>query len=232
MQVWKKTTAALGLALLTPVLMAATQEQEADRKVSGGGITAPGWMGQVDARPASQGMSIKDSKFEKTADGFHLTVGPAAYYWNPANKAAGNYTVKATFKEPKQDFSHAHPMGLFIGGNNLGSGQQTLLYCTAYRNGNYIVNMFRGDTVTQLVKRTPNDAVHKAAAPTDPVTQEIAWVVKDGRAECMINGTMVAGFDKADIVGADKLETTDGIYGIRVSHNMELSVSNLTMTKN
>jgi hypothetical protein len=30
-----------------------------------------------------------------------VTTGPAVAYWNPANKAAGDYTVKATFTEPK-----------------------------------------------------------------------------------------------------------------------------------
>jgi len=33
--------------------------------------------------------------------------------------------------------------------------------------------------------------------------------------------------DKAELVGADKLTSVDGIYGIRVSHNLELTVSGL-----
>ena len=30
--------------------------------------------------------------------GLHVTTGPAVTYWNPANVAKGDYTVKATFK--------------------------------------------------------------------------------------------------------------------------------------
>ena len=56
--------------------------------------------------------------------------------------------------------------------------------------------------------------------------------MKGGKAECQINGATVASYDRAEIVGPGKLESTDGIYGIRVSHNMDLTVSNLKMTKN
>jgi hypothetical protein len=47
----------------------------------------------------------------------------------------------------------------------------------------------------------------------------------------VINGTSVASFAKADIVGPGKLESTDGVWGIRVSHNMDLVVTNLGITK-
>ena len=48
-----------------------------------------------------------------------VTTGPAVAYWNPANKATGDYTVKATFTEPKYMNlnSHPHPYGIMIGGN-------------------------------------------------------------------------------------------------------------------
>jgi hypothetical protein len=58
------------------------------------------------------------------------------------------------------------------------------------------------------------------------VKQEIAWTVKGDRAECSINGKVVAGFDKADLVGSGKLASTDGIYGIRAAHNVDIVVSN------
>ena len=203
---------------------------ESDRKVAGGGITAAGWQGKVDASAAKQGGTINDSKFAEEGGAFHLTVGPAANYWNPANKAAGDYTVKATFKEAKQTFSHPHPFGLFIGGSKLGTDQQSLLYCVAYRDGSYLVRAFKGDVVTTVVKKTPNDAVAKAAADA-PVSQDIEWRVKGNRVECAVNGTVVAGFDKAEVVGEGKLESTDGVYGIRSAHNTDVVVSGLKMTK-
>ena len=64
-----------------------------------------------------------------------------------------------------------------------------------------------------------------------PVTQEIQWRVKGGRAECSINGMVVAGYDKAQLVGAGKLQATDGVYGIRFTHNVEAIITGFAMTK-
>ncbi len=250
MRLVRASAVAMAVALLVPALHAgqaaapaaapaqakpqgappAAGAMESDRKVVGGGITAAGWQGKVDASAAKQGGTINDSKFAEEGGAFHLTVGPAASYWNPANKAAGDYTVKATFKEAKQTFSHPHPFGLFIGGNKLGTDQQSLLYCVAYRDGSYLVRAFKGDVVTTVVKKTPNDAVAKAAADA-PVSQDIEWRVKGNRVECAVNGTVVAGFDKSEVVGEGKLESTDGVYGIRSAHNTDVVVSGLKMTK-
>jgi hypothetical protein len=228
------TAAAQGRAPQVPTAAPAQKPSEAedkDRAVAGGGISVPGWQGKVDAKAAASGMSVKDSKFEKQGDAIHLTIGPATTYWNPANTVQGDYMVKGTFTEPKQDFSHPHPMGLFIGGSKLGTPEQSLRYCVAYRSGTFLVRRFNGDTVTTLIPRTPNEAIKKAATPADPVTQEIAWVVKGGKADCLINGTSVASFPVADIVGPGKLESTDGVWGIRVSHNMDLTVTKLAAGK-
>jgi hypothetical protein len=77
-----------------------------------------------------------------------------------------------------------------------------------------------------------NEAVHKAAGPGEPVTQEVALSVKGGKVECSINGTVVASYDKAQLVTDGKLKSTDGAYGIRFAHNTDVKVTGLTMTKN
>ena len=50
----------------------------------------------------------------RSSDVLHVTTGPAVTYWSPANKVSGNYTVSATFTEPKYMSlsSHPHPYGL------------------------------------------------------------------------------------------------------------------------
>jgi hypothetical protein len=220
----------LALAQATPPKP--SEAEDKDRAVADGGIKVPGWTGKVDSKSAAQGRTLNDSKVVQQGDAIHMTIGPAAYYYNPANVVKGDYTVKATFTEPKQDFSHPHPMGLFIGGSKLGTPDQALMYCVAYRNGTFLIRRFNGDTVTQVVPRTPHEAVHKAATPADPVTQEIAWQVKGGKADCLINGTSVWSSPVADLVGAGKLESTDGIWGIRVSHNMDLTVTRMGASTN
>jgi hypothetical protein len=213
---------------------AGAQGQDAARAVAGGGIFVPGWTGKIDANEEKAGQVLNNSKLSQVGDVLHVTTGPATAYWSSDNQAAGNYTVKATFTEPKymNVNDHPHPYGIFIGGRELGTAQQTYLYCAAYGDGTFIVRGF-GPAAFQLGGRRPqaHDAVHKAAGPGQPVTQEIALSVKGNRVECAINGTVVAGYDKAEVVSAGKLTSTDGIYGIRFAHNTDGTVSRLTMTK-
>ena len=208
--------------------------QDAARAVSGGGISVPGWQGKIDPSEAGRGGKLEDSKLAKEGNNLHVTTGPAVAYWNPANKASGNYTVKATFTEAKYMGlnDHPHPYGIVIGLNDAGTDNQTYLYCTAYGNGKFIVRGF-GPAPFQLNGRgEANDAVHKAAGTGQPVSQEIAVSVKGGDVTCAINGTVVGTYKKADVVGAGKLKSTDGLYGVRFGHNTEATVSGLTMTKN
>ncbi len=225
---------AVAIAAIMLVSTFAVLAQETSRSVAGGGITAPGWAGKVDANEDKAGKTVNDAKFAKEGDAIHVVTGPATTYWNPANKASGNYTVKATFKEPKfmSLNDHPHPYGIVIGGNDLGTDQQSLLYCAAYGSGTYIVRGF-GPAPFQLGGRRPtaNPAVNKAAGPGESVTQEIAVSVKGDKIECAVNGTTVASYDKSEAVGAGKLKSTDGVYGLRFSHNTEAFVTGLSMTK-
>lgn len=50
-------------------------------------------------------------------------------------------------------------------------------------------------------------------------------------ASCVVNGTEVSSLAQADVVGSDKIESLDGIYGMRVSHNLELTVSGFGVTQ-
>ncbi|HXP83973.1 MAG TPA: hypothetical protein VN841_04600 [Bryobacteraceae bacterium] len=221
------------LVFIAPVIYAQAQS-EVSRSVQGGGISVPGWAGKIDANEERAGQALQNAKFTQEGNALHITTGPAVTYWNPANKAAGNYTVKATFNEPKYMNlnSHPHPYGIVVAGNDLGTAQQSYLYCAAYGDGNFIVRGF-GPTAFQMNGGgQTNPAVHRAAGRGQPVTQEIAISVKGDRVECMINGAVVAGYDKAALVTAGKLKSLDGVYGLRFAHNTEVAVTGLTMTKN
>jgi len=207
---------------------------DASRSIAGGGITVPGWMGKIDADAEKQGQTVKDAKLAPEGKGMRVTTGPAVTYWNPKNVAAGDYTVSATFTEPKfmNLNSHPHPYGIVIGGNDLGTAQQSLLYCAAYGSGMFIVRGFGPDPFQMNGRRgEANAAIHKAAAVGEPVSQEIAMSVKGSSVTCSINGTVVATYDKAAVVTAGKLKSTDGVYGIRFAHNTDAVVTDLKLTK-
>jgi hypothetical protein len=226
-------TVATILVLFLSALTPAQAQGDASRSVAGGGISAPGWLGEIDPGAERAGQTIKDTKLSQDGNALHVTTGPAATYWNPANKASGNYSVSATFSEPQYMNlnSHPHPYGIVIAGNDMGTAQHSELYCAAYGNGNFIVRGFGPEPFQMNGHGEANPAVHKAAGSGESVTQKITFSVKGDRVECAINGAVVASYDKAQLVTAGKLKSTDGLYGIRFSHNTEGTVTDLKMTK-
>jgi hypothetical protein len=82
-----------------------------------------------------------------------------------------------------------------------------------------------------IARPAPNDAVKKAATPDDEVVQEVGWNVRGDSLECVVNGASVWKGTKAEVTGPGKLKTTDGIAGIRVSHNSDALVTGFAVTK-
>jgi hypothetical protein len=215
----------LAVALLVPAGPAALG-QDADRVVAGGGITAEGWQGKIDAAASGRGLTINASKFMKMGNDFHAQIGPAAIYWNPVNTATGAFSVSGTFKEGKMDAGHPHPAGVFIGGANLEGTDQRFVYCTAYGTGEFLVRQFNGPgRPTTPVAKQAHEAVHKAGADGS-VSNDVGWNVTADRADCVINGTVVKSFAKSELI------PTDGIVGLRFSHNMDVTVSGFALKKN
>jgi hypothetical protein len=216
------------LALLTPTLLHAQAPTEASRSIAGGGITVPGWQGKADSNA-----NVNDAKLTKEGNALHVITGPAITYWNPGQKVSGDYTVSATFTEPKYMNlnSHPHPYGLMIAGNDLGTPTESYLYCAAYGNGTFIVRGMGPQPFQMNGRGGANDAIHKAAGPGEPVTQQIAMSVKGDSVSCSINGTVVGTYPKADLITAGKLKSTDGVYGIRFAHNTDATVTDLKLTK-
>lgn len=225
---------AVAIAFATATMTTA-QGQDAARVVTDGGIKVPGWMGKIDAQEEKAGLALNNAKLAPAGKDLQVTTGPAVTYWNPKNTASGNYTVKATFTEANYMGlnDHPHPYGIVIAGNDLGTPQQSYLYCSAYGNGTFIVRGFGPEPFAMGGRRPEaNDAVHKAAGKGSSVTQEIAVSVAGDKVTCAINGTVVASYPKAELVTAGKLKSTDGVYGIRFAHNTDAVVSGLSVTKN
>lgn len=246
------STVAVALAIAGSTFTTTEAQGDPDKVIPGGGVHVAGWTGKIDVSSERQGRVLNDAKFAQEGTNIHVTTGPAVTYWNPANRAAGDYTVKATFTEPKfQELSaHAHPYGIMIAGNDLGTDQQSYLYCAAYGTGTFIVRGFgpvpppaaagapagRGGPPTGAFQMNggrggADPIINKAAALGQPVTNEIAMSVRGANVECAINGKVVGTYPKAELVTAGRLKSTDGVYGLRFSHNVEAVIAGLGMTK-
>jgi hypothetical protein len=49
--------------------------------------------------------------------------------------------------------------------------------------------------------------------------------VKGGKAECSVNGAVIASYTKDQLVTPGKLTSLDGVYGLRFTHNVEAVVT-------
>lgn len=229
-QLFRTTIAACTLMLAASPMYA----QDANRVVTDGGIKVEGWQGKIDARAAAAGETVSNALLAAHGADLHVKTGPAITYWNPAHTASGDYTVSATFAEPRymELNDHPHPYGIVIAGNDMGTDEQSYLYCAANGAGNFIVRGF-GPEAFQVNGRRgeAHEAVNKAAGKGQPVTQEIAVSVRGDNVTCSINGTVVGTYAKADLVTDGRLASTDGMYGIRFAHNTEGTVSGLKVTQ-
>jgi hypothetical protein len=205
----------------------AAAQADPDKAATGGGIQVKGWQGRTDR--AEQ--KISDVKFVQMGTGFHLTNGPHVIVWTNDNKASGSYTVKARItKTPKSASTHEESYGVFIGGTDLNGPKQNYLYCVVFGTGNVMVRHRDGGDTHTLLGKTSNAAASKMGERG--ATDEIAMWVKGGRVGCSVNGTEVFSAAAGDMIGPGKLVSTDGVFGIRASHNLDLHIEGPTVTKN
>jgi len=202
--------AALALLALTPLVAQAPKgwKVRADKSTS---ATDPDGAGSI--------------SFVSSGSGFHATNPSAAVYWNPANTATGNYTLKGSFTLMKPS-GHTNYYGLVFGGHDLDGPQQNYLYFVVAQNGTWLIKRRNGDVNTETIAdKTPNDAVKKPDESGKSTNQLEVRVAAD-KVDFVVNGVVVKSMPKA---GA--LANTDGIYGIRVNHLLELQIDGVAVTK-
>jgi hypothetical protein len=183
-----------------------------------------GWMVRADrSTSASDPDGAGTIKFVTMGTGYHATNPQAAVYWNPANTATGNYTLKGTFTLMKPS-GHTNYYGLVFGGSDLEGAKQNYTYFLVAQDGTWLVKRRNGDTATDnVVAKTANDAVKKPGADGKS-TNALEVRVGADKVDYVVNGTVVGSSPKAGI-------KTDGIYGMRVNHLLEVHVDGLAAAK-
>lgn len=182
-----------------------------------------------------------DIRFTTIPGGFRAVNPTAAIYWNPSNTATGGYTLRGTFKlnEPS---GHTNFYGLFIGGRALEGGEQNYLYFVVAQDGSYLIRKRAGDrmpdpnaparggrggrgpqAVTENVARATHDAIKTPGADGTSVNVLEVRVTAD-TLTFAVNGTTVHTMPKGDVI-------TDGIYGIRVNHLLNVDITGFAMAR-
>ena len=183
-----------------------------------------GWKMRIDrSTSASDPDAAGTVKFVTMGNGFHATNPQAAVYWNPANTATGNYTVKGSFRLVKPS-NHPNYYGLVFGGSNLDGPTQSYTYFTVAQDGTWIVKRRDGEVAKDVSPKTANDAVKKPDA-SGKSTNALEVRVGADKIDYVVNGTVVNSTPKSAVA------RTDGVYGIRVNHQLEVHIDGLTASK-
>ena len=184
-----------------------------------------GWKVRADrSTTASDPDAAGAIKFMAMGSGFHAITPQAAVFWNPANTATGNYTLRGTFTQLKPS-SHTNYFGLVFGGENLENSGQTYIYFTVAQDGTWLIKRREGDVNTRTVSQAANAAVKKLDATGKSVNALEVRVMAD-KIDYVVNGTVVHTTPKTGLTAK-----TDGLYGMRVNHALEVQVDGLSVTK-
>ena len=175
-----------------------------------------GWKMRVDrSQSASDPDAAGSIKFVTMNGGFHATNPQAAVYWNPSDTASGTYTLKGKFTLMKPS-GHTNYYGLIFGGSGLEGADQAYSYFEVAQDGTWLIKKREGASTPTVAAKTPNDAVKKPGAD-GMSTNELEVRVGADKIDFVVNGTVVHSEPKSAL-------KTDGIYGIRVNHLLEVQV--------
>jgi len=184
-----------------------------------------GWKMHTDhSSEASDPDAPGANKFVVSGSGFHATNPMAAIYWNPANTITGNYTLKGTFKLIKST-GYDEYYGLIFGGNGLEGAGQSYLYFMVTDDGTYLIKRRDGSSTQGVSPKTPSAAVKKPGAD-GTATNALEVRVTADKIAFVINGTVVTTLPKSGAAAK-----TDGIYGIRINHQLDVQIDGFGMMK-
>jgi hypothetical protein len=184
-----------------------------------------GWKLRVDrSTSASDPDQAGAIKFVTTGAGFHATNPQAAVFWNPANTVTGAYSLKGTFTLLRPS-DHVNYYGLVFGGSNLEGAGQSYIYFMVAQDGTWLIKRREGVSATDVFARTRSDAV-KIPDASGKSTNALEVRVSGDKVDYVVNTTVVHTTPKTGPTAK-----TDGIYGIRINHLLDVQVDGFAASK-
>jgi hypothetical protein len=170
--------------------------------------------------------TINDVNFRAMGDGWHLTSGPAALYYRPADATTGDFTVTATLSQRATSNHEAY--GLFIGGHDLQTPEQDYLYFVIHpKDGKFLINHRSSDArPTSVVAYTSHSAINIDDPATGAASNTLAIRVAGDEVHFLVNGQEVKRLPRDGLDGA----MTDGLVGLRLNHNLDVHIADFGVT--
>ena len=199
------------MSLLT-VVPAAAQDKAAGPQLPAG------WTMRLDKADAPA-----PPRFFPAGDGLHVTSGPAAIYYQPAQVMNGDFRISATFTQTKSP-QYPEAVGLFIGGKNLDKAEQEYGYLIVRGDGKYAIKHRAGDEVHTVVDWTEHAKVNKQDA-AGKATNTLLMEVLGDKVRMLINGEEVRSFDRKSFF------QTSGMLGMRINHQLDVHISDFKVER-
>lgn len=174
----------------------------------------------ISSRPDSA-----DIYFVNMTPGWHITTGPAGIFYHPANTATGDFTIKSELHFFDPGDRNREGYGIFLGGSSLQGNDQSYIYFLIRNTGDFLVKKRMGDETEVLQNWTPSNAILKyenGVTENSSVMNILEVGISGNTASFVINGEEVASLNSSEL-------TTDGIFGLRVNHSVNLHISDLSL---
>ncbi len=179
-----------------------------------------GWSMRLD-RPTASKAALR---FVNMGPGLHVTSGPAAIYWNPANTAAGNFTAEVTYTQMKKP-THAEAFGIIWAAKALDGDAQDYMYFIVRGDGKYMIKHRAGAETHEIAPWTEHAGVAKEDAAGKAKTTLRLEVSATGT-KLFANGQLIRELPRSGMTAS-----TDGIVGLRVNHNLDVHVDGFAVKK-
>jgi hypothetical protein len=210
----------LGALLLS---VSAVSAQNADPDIAARPATGPapaGWQVRLDRANADRSTLA----FSMMGTGMHVTGGPAAIFWNPANATTGAFTAEVAFVQTKAP-AHAEAYGLIWGGNNLSADTQEYLYFVIRKDGKYLVKHRTGTATHDVTPWTEHAAIVKEGEDGRQANT-LRIEVTATATKLYANGQLLQEVPRTGMTAG-----TDGIVGLRINHNLDLHVAGFSVRR-
>jgi hypothetical protein len=166
-------------------------------------------------------MKLEHVRFMLHGASMHITSGPPGIYYDSSRTASGEYVAKGTFTQVGKG-EHREGYGPFVGGADLDGEEQRYLYFLVRQDGRFLIKERVGAKTRGIADWTPHKAI-KSFDAGGKMANELSIAVGADTVRFLINGVEVAQKPRAGM-------PTDGIVGLRVNHQLEILVDDLTVT--
>ncbi|MBO6622069.1 MAG: hypothetical protein JJ892_09610 [Balneola sp.] len=223
----KKVTGFI-LAVFLTTSFSFAQNAADGSKPQGENLKVPdGWEWRFDKADAEVSVGSDsesaDVFFVNMTPGWHITTGPAGIYYHADNKAEGDFTLDSKIYLFDTKGRNREAFGLFIGGQNLKSDDQSYVYFLLRNTGEFLIKKRTGSETSTINGWTKTDAMNMFTEETESSAENDFQVkVVGDEIVFSLNGEVLSSLEKGDL-------NTDGHYGFRVNHSINLHISSLKL---